>query len=158
MDTNKALIEKFYTSFRDKNFKGMQECYDDDAVFSDEVFKGLDAIQVKAMWEMLLVRGKDLDLTFKNVAANEIKGSAEWTATYTFTRTGRKVINHIKANFIFNNGKIIQHVDRFDFYAWARQALGLSGLLLGWTDYLKKKVQKSAKRSLEEYMSAKDSL
>lgn len=133
----------------------MQSCYADNATFSDAVFQNLNAAQVKAMWEMLITRGKDLELRFQNIKANEKTGSAEWIANYTFSNTGNKVENHIKANFEFENGKIIKHVDDFDFYRWSSQALGISGKLLGWTSFLKNKVRQKAMKSLDDFMSSK---
>ena len=150
--SNKELIQHFYTCFQNKDFKGMQQCYDDDAVFSDEVFKSLNASQVRSMWEMLIGRSHDLALTFSDIEADEIKGKAQWTAVYTFSKTNRRVVNHIQARFILNDGKIVQHVDSFDFYVWARQALGLPGLLLGWTEFMRKKVQKTAMLGLNKFM------
>lgn len=152
MNPNEQIITKFYTAFKEKDFKTMQTCYADNATFNDEAFKNLDAAQVRAMWQMLITRGKDLVLTFENVTADDSKGSAEWTATYTFSATKRKVVNHIKAQFSFENGKIVKHTDTFDFHHWAIQALGLTGALLGWTGFLKKKVQKTAMESLVSFM------
>ena len=42
-------------------------------------------------------------------------------------------------------GKIVRHIDRFDFWRWSRMALGPAGLLLGWTPLLHKKVQAKAR-------------
>lgn len=103
------------------------------------------------MWEMLIRRGKDLTLTFSDIEANDATGSAAWTATYTFSQTKRRVVNHVKASFAFENGKIIKHTDRFNFYDWSKQALGLSGLLLGWTGFMRKEVQQTASKSLTDY-------
>lgn len=130
----------------------MQACYADDATFSDSAFVDLNADQVRAMWKMLLLGGKDLQVVFRDVQADDQKGSAYWEATYTFSATGRKVLNKIQANFEFENGKIKKHRDRFDFYAWARQAFGTTGLLLGWTSYFQGKVQAKAKGNLEKFM------
>ena len=154
MNDNEKLIHHFYNSFSRKDYKAMQDCYADNATFSDAVFQNLNSVQVKAMWEMLIKRGKDLELTFKNVSANEKTGSAEWIANYTFSQTGRKVENHIKANFEFENGKIIKHVDSFDFYKWSSQALGLPGKLLGWTSFLQNKVRQTAMKSLDDFMNS----
>ncbi len=104
------------------------------------------------MWKMLILNGKDLELNFQNVSADEKSGSAEWIANYTFSKTGRKVENRIKANFEFENGKIISHKDSFDFYKWAKQALGISGLLLGWTSFLQNKVRQTAMKNLDDFM------
>ncbi|MFN8354117.1 MAG: nuclear transport factor 2 family protein [Spirosomataceae bacterium] len=152
MSANEALIARFYTCFQQKDYAGMQACYADNATFSDAVFKNLNASQVRAMWQMLITRGTDLDLTFSKVQANDQQGSAQWEATYTFSATGRRVVNRIKAEFVFENGKIVQHTDSFDFYVWARQALGLSGWLLGWTSFLQQKVSDKAMSNLAQFM------
>ena len=152
MHPNQQLLTSFYEAFQRKDFATMQACYADDAVFTDAVFQNLDANQVRTMWEMLIRRGNDLELTFSNVNANDTTGSATWTATYTFSQTKRRVVNHVEARFAFKNGKITRHTDHFDFYKWSKQALGLSGLLLGWTGFLQKKVQQTALKSLTNYM------
>ncbi len=152
MNANEQLITSFYEAFQRKDYATMQGCYADSAVFTDEVFRNLDAVHTRKMWEMLIRRGKDLSLTFANVEATATTGSAEWTAVYTFSQTKRRVTNHVRASFGFESGKIIRHTDQFDFYAWSKQALGVSGLLLGWTGFLRRKVQQTALQSLQEYM------
>lgn len=152
---NQQLITKFYTAFQNKNYKGMQECYADSATFSDAVFVNLNASEVKAMWEMLCLRGKDLVLEFRDVKAQGNKVTAEWKAYYTFSATKRKVVNLIKADFIVENGKIVKHTDTFDFYKWSKQALGPAGYVLGWTNFFKNTVRKAARKSLNDFMNKK---
>ncbi len=127
----------------------MQECYADTAIFTDEVFVNLTATEVKAMWKMLC-GNPDLKIVFSNVVADENKGTADWEATYTFSKTNRKVINRIKADFIFSQGRIIRHTDHFNFHNWAAQALGITGIVLGWTTFLKNKVRKEARKRLSQ--------
>lgn len=152
MNTNEQLINHFYTCFKNKDFKGMQACYADNATFSDAVFKNLNSSQVKAMWQMLISKSKDMRIEFGQISANEKTGKAHWNAYYTFSSTGKKVVNKIDANFEFENGKIVKHTDDFNFYAWAKQALGTTGLLLGWTGFLKNKIQTTATQNLEKFM------
>jgi ketosteroid isomerase-like protein len=154
-NTNRTLVNKFYTSFQNRDYKGMQECYADNAVFSDEVFVNLNASQVKSMWEMLCTRNKDSKLDFKNIEITDTHGTAEWSAYYTFSVTGRKVVNHVKSDFVFENGKIIKQKDVFHFYKWSKQALGTSALLLGWTSFFKNKVRRFAMKNLGDYMNKK---
>lgn len=130
----------------------MQNCYSDEAVFNDPVFTNLDAEKVRSMWEMLVKRGTDLHINFKIVETTDCSGSVEWIATYSFGPKKRKVINKINAKFEFKNGKIVKHTDEFSFPNWSRQALGTPGLLLGWTSFLKKKVQKTAMKGLKDFM------
>jgi limonene-1,2-epoxide hydrolase len=155
MTPNEQVINTFYQAFQYKDYKTMQTCYADTAVFNDEVFINLNAAEVRAMWEMLCKKGKDLELVFSNVTSTEKTGSADWTATYSFSKTDRKVINRIHASFEFSNGKIIKHTDQFDFYTWARQALGITGSLLGWSNFLKNKIQKDARKNLLAFMESK---
>ena len=130
----------------------MQECYAENATFTDPVFQNLNAVQVRKMWEMLISRGKDLTLEFSNVKATEKEGSADWRATYTFSASGRKVVNQIHANFVFEKGKIVQHRDHFNFFKWARQALGFPGLLFGWSKFLLESVRQKAMGNLLSFM------
>ena len=154
MNANEQLIHHFYTCFKNKDYKGMQSCYADEATFSDAVFKNLNADQVKAMWQMLIVKGKDLRLEFKDISAANNLANAHWDAYYTFSATGKKVVNRIDATFEIKNGKIIKHTDSFNFNTWAKQALGVTGLLLGWTSFLNKKVSTQAMKNLERFMKA----
>lgn len=38
-------------------------------------------------------------------------------------------------------------------WKWSRQAVGLPGLLLGWSPFLKKKIQVEARMQLAKYMA-----
>lgn len=152
MTPNEDLIYHFYTSFKLKDYKGMQECYADHATFSDSVFVNLNAEQARAMWQMLISRGKDLELEFRVLSSSGKQVNAEWIAHYTFGATKRKVRNHILAEFEVEDGKIVKHTDRFDFHTWSRQALGPAGLLLGWTPFLRNKVRKTAMKGLSDFM------
>ncbi|MBL7864329.1 MAG: nuclear transport factor 2 family protein [Cyclobacteriaceae bacterium] len=150
----KDVIEKFYKSFQQKDWQGMQSCYHDDIVFSDPAFPHLRGSQAKAMWHMLTTSAKDLVIAFNNVRVDGHLGSCDWEAWYTFSKTGGKVHNKIHAEFEFKDGKIIKHTDDFSFSRWAGMALGLPGKLLGWTPWLKGKVQATAAASLAKFTAS----
>ncbi|MDO8969867.1 MAG: nuclear transport factor 2 family protein, partial [Saprospiraceae bacterium] len=105
-----------------------------------------------AMWTMLVTAGKDLRIEFRDVRSEGNRGSAHWEAWYTFSKTGRKVHNIIEAQFEFKDGLIYRHTDQFDFARWSRQALGLTGWLLGWSGFLKNKVSSTAMKNLRRFM------
>lgn len=142
------LIRTFYHRFQARDWKGMADCYHKDIFFYDPVFQNLEGPQVSAMWAMLLKGAKDLQVTVSNIAAEGDYGSCNWTALYTFSPTGRKVENKVKAHFTFAEGRIIEHQDEFSFWRWSRQALGLPGLLFGWSAPLQRRVQKKARKQL----------
>lgn len=152
MTTNEKIIHQFYSAFQQKDYKTMQNSYADNAVFNDSVFRSLDAKQVRAMWQMLISGGKDMTMTFGNIKEDGNKVTAYWEAHYTFSATGKKVINKINAEFEIEDGKIVKHTDSFNFYTWAKQAFGAGGFLLGWTNSFKEKVRQTAKKKLDQYL------
>lgn len=145
---NKALTEHFYRAFQQKDYQTMAACYHPQATFRDEVFTLNGAEDIGAMWQMLCERGKDMQMTFSVTEHTSGQITAHWQARYTFSQSGRRVHNIIDAEFEFQDGKIIRHHDGFNFWSWSRQALGLPGLLLGWTPLLRKKVQTIAMNNL----------
>jgi ketosteroid isomerase-like protein len=149
---NEHLIKRFYTAFQKRDAAGMAECYAPDVAFSDPVFQDLRGPRAGAMWRMLCERGKDLEVVFSDVAADDRQGRAHWDASYTFSQTGRKVLNRIDAVFEFKDGKIAIHRDRFDLYKWMRMALGLKGTLLGWLSPVQDALRRQAMKGLELYI------
>jgi ketosteroid isomerase-like protein len=149
---NVQLIHSFYGAFQRRDGLAMGACYGPGATFQDPVFGTLERERAAAMWRMLCERAQDLALTVSDVAADGARGSARWEARYTFTATGRHVTNRIQASFEFASGRISRHVDRFDLYGWARQALGLQGLLLGWAPPVQRAIRAQAARGLEAFM------
>ncbi|MGH2465729.1 MAG: nuclear transport factor 2 family protein, partial [Candidatus Limnocylindrales bacterium] len=78
-------------------------------------------------------------------------------ARYTFSQTGRPVVNDVQAAFRFKDGLIVDHVDTFDFHRWAGQALGPRGRLLGGTSFLRKAVQQRARGRLAGFVASEGS-
>ncbi len=157
MPTNTDIITKFYTAFQQRDYTTMNSCYSDDIVFSDPAFGLLQGDEVRAMWEMLCKNAKDFSLTFSNIQElDEEYATCNWTATYTFSKTGRKVVNNIKAFMKLKDGIIIEHSDGFKLSKWAAQALGWKGALLGWTGFMKRKIQKNARKSLEKFIANRE--
>jgi len=148
---NAALVARFYDAFARRDADAMAACYHPDVHFQDEVFD-LHGPRAGAMWRMLCAGGTDLAITASEIEADDATGSARWVATYTFSQTGRRVRNEVEAAFTFEDGLIRTHRDRFPFWTWARQALGLPGLLLGWTPFLKTAVRTRAARQLARYV------
>lgn len=155
MNTQEQLITKFYSAFQQRDWRTMQTCYHEEVIFNDPAFTNLQSKQAKAMWHMLAENAKDFSLVFSQVMATDSEGSCHWEATYSFSRTGRKVVNKIDASFQFKDGLIHRHTDRFDFWKWTRMALGTSGILLGWTPFLQNKVKATAMSGLAKFIEQK---
>ena len=148
---HRALIERFYRAFQQRDGAAMAACYHANASFRDPVFE-LEGARVGAMWQMLTSRGADLRVEFSNVSADATSGSADWQAWYKFSASGRRVHNIISARFRFAEGLIIEHVDTFAFWRWSRQALGPIGMLLGWSPMVRGKVRREAARALDRFV------
>ncbi len=120
MSPHADTIRDFYAAFARKDGDAMAAAYAPDVHFRDPAFGDLHGEEPGAMWRMLTGRSEDLEIEL----VEHDDSSAHWLAHYTFS-TGRHVDNDVRATFKFNDeGKIAEHIDEFDFYAWARQALG----------------------------------
>lgn len=156
MKTNKELISDFYNAFQKLDYRGMNACYNEEIVFFDPVFELLKGNEVRNMWEMLCKRAGDFSLTYGNITELDKEYcTCDWVATYTFSKTGRKIINRVRANMRFADGKIIEHSDAFSLHKWSKQAFGLIGELFGWNSLFQRKIKNEAKRNLLNFIKAK---
>lgn len=143
------IMTRFYEAFAAGDADAMAELYHPDISFEDPVFGKLEGARVMAMWRMLIERGKGtLEIRFEQVRMEGDAGRLRWIATYRFSKTGRKVVNRIEAEMRFKDGRILWHRDRFSFWRWSRQALGLPGWMLGWTPLMRRRVSEEALKGL----------
>ena len=154
---SQSTIKRLYAAFAQLDAEAMAACYAPQASFDDEAFSLRGRAQVGAMWAMLCeavnTKGRDV---WKLEVSQITDHSAHWEPTYRFTATGRMVHNIIDAEFELDSaGLITRHRDRFDFWRWARQALGTPGLLLGWTPLLRSKVRAQAAKNLARFMASR---
>ena len=148
------LIHTFYDAFNTCNAQAMNACYHTNVRFTDPAFGLLDADRTRAMWQMLCAnqRGKSFKVVVGDIEIAGDSATAHWQAWYEFSKTGRPVHNSINASFRFQDGLIIEHIDEFDLHRWAKQALGLSGWLLGGTSFFKNRLHKQTAGMLDRYM------
>lgn len=150
---NQQLLEQFYESFKNANAAGMIVCYHPEATFEDPAFGKLQGAEVTQMWTMLLERAQgNLQITYSDIQADDKTGSAYWEAKYPFSKTGRQVHNKINSRFRFQDGLIIEQKDSFDLWRWSSMALGLPGKLLGFSSFMRNKIQGQSRELLRRYM------
>ncbi len=152
---NAALIESFYRSFDAHDGQFMAACYAPDARFSDPVFTDLRGEEPGAMWTMLTTGDGDLSVELLEHEADDSRGSAHWLARYTFSQTGKPVVNDIHSTFRFVDGRIAEQRDDFDFGTWSRQAFGLLGTVLGRSPILRAVVRRKARASLAQSLASR---
>jgi len=153
MHPNQEKLKQFYSAFNEKHAEAMAAFYHPDAVFNDPVFQNLKGAEIGMMWKMLCLQSTSLEIRAENIQADEESGQADWTASYAFGKSHRKVHNRIHAEFKFKNGQIIQHIDHFDFWKWSRMALGPLGFLMGWNSVVKVNIQKQARVNLTKFIT-----
>lgn len=153
MQSNAEIIHRFYSAFQQRDYAGMNACYSADIVFSDPAFGLLQGDEVKAMWQMLCTRAENFSLRFSEIELlDDAYATCNWTATYTFSATGRRVENHIKAFMKLKDGLIIEHSDAFSLSKWSAQAMGWKGRLFGWMGWFRRAVQKKARKNLKDFI------
>ncbi len=156
MAKNEELINKFFSAFQKKDYETMNSCYTDEIVFFDPAFEILKGEEVRCMWEMLCKNARDFSLSYSNIKKlDDEYYTCDWVATYTFSKTGRKVVNRIRANMRFADGKIIEHSDAFSLHKWSTQAFGTVGQLFGWNSFFQRKIKNRARKSLLKFMQSK---
>lgn len=152
---NAELIQRFYSAFQRLDADAMAACYAPDVQFSDPVFTDLRGEQAGDMWRMLCTRAQGFSMSFDGIQADDREGRARWVATYLFSATGRQVVNHIEARFVFRDGLIAEHHDHFDLWRWTRQALGAKGVLLGWAPPVQGAIRRQAAKGLQQFREAR---
>jgi ketosteroid isomerase-like protein len=154
MSSGRDVLEHLYDAFGRADGPAMAACYAPDARFSDPVYPELSGAAVGAMWRMLTGRAQNLRIEVRDLQADDSSGRATWLATYLFGPARRPVANLVHSSFDLADGLITAQRDTFDFHAWAAQALGAKGRLLGWTPLVRNAVRAQAAKGLEAYLAA----
>ena len=139
--------------FARRDATAMAACYAPDARFTDPVFD-LAGAEIGAMWAMLCARGKDLTRRMARCAGRRRRGQrALGAATIRSRPPAGPSHNVIDATFVFRDGRIVEHVDRFDLWRWSRHGARREGLLLGWTPLVRNAVRAQARKGLDAWMA-----
>ena len=152
MTEYQLLIEKFFSCMRERDYRGMAQCYHPDVRFSDPLFPELQGREVAALWHMLCFQMRDLEINVKFVKSPERKVYCRWEAFYTPPGSTRRVHHVVDSEFEFREGRIYRHRDRFDFKLWSKQALGWLGTWLGWASLTQSVVQNRSVSKLKDFI------
>lgn len=146
-----GIAQRFFDAFAIGDYHSMGLLYAPTATFSDPIFPLLSGPETALMWEMLLSRAQEFSVS-ANVEEEQSQGGgharAVWVARYLYGAAGRQVTNRVHTEMTLQAGRIVKQVDHFSFWGWSRQALGAPGLLLGWTPWLRHRVQEQAQQQL----------
>lgn len=150
-DRHVALVSAFYEALGRADYAAVERCYHPDVSFGDPLFPELEGRdKVMAMWRLQLGVQGGLSSDYRDVRADDFTATAHWTARYTLSTTGRRVVNEIDALFRFEEGLIVRHHDDFDFKHWSKMALGRPhGHVFGWTPTWRKTIRDRAAQALD---------
>ncbi len=152
---SRDLANSFYSALAAGDGETMASFYRPDSVFEDPAFGILNGTDAGDMWRMLCSGGSDLRVSHTTMSSTGDTVVTNWIAEYTFGASKRPVRNDVTATMKIRDGKIVDHRDQFDFWKWSSQALGTPGRLLGWSPFLKAKVQKTTAARLAKFQSRK---
>jgi hypothetical protein len=139
---NAQTIRRYFGCLAAGDYAGMIACLAEGVEFRDLGFQlsGRDAVGL--MWQMLCLREGGIRVSVRNVAADDVEGTAQWECQYEFQADAdspkRSVHNRISSHFRFDpvSGLIAEHRDECDFWAWFEQAMGAKGTALRMLDGL----------------------
>lgn len=155
---HEIIINRFYEGLQNLDARQMNACYSDNIAFFDPMFELLHGDAAKAMWRMLCKNAKDFSLEFGNIHdLGDDYYTCEWTASYTFSKTRRRVINKAKAHMKIENGQITEHSDAWSLAKWSEQAIGLSGKLFGWFGMYRRRLKNEARQNLLAFIEKEQS-
>jgi ketosteroid isomerase-like protein len=146
------VIEELYDALNRHDGEAMARLYAPDGRFRDPAFGELSGAEAGDMWRMLTARADDLRVELPEHSVDGDTGRARWIAHYTFTRTGRPVVNDVQARFRFReDGLIAEHEDTFSMRRWVRQALGGPAGLVLWLPPLNRLLRHRARSDLADF-------
>lgn len=155
MHATAILLQRLF-SLNQHDHKAMAGCHHLNAKFTDIAFDLRSKKQIHAMWHMICrPEGHEGDIAamFHVVHADDRRGWVNLVDDYTFSSTGRKIINVIDSHFCFENGLIIEQRDFCDPHAWAAMALGgVGGFLASRSHFLRSfKARQRLHKFVEEH-------
>lgn len=138
------VLDRFLQALAHRDVVTMMACYGPRASYHSPIFPHVEGDALEATWQWFCAKAPDLAMTVgkRNASANTIH--VDWTATYTFPKTGRPVVQVTQSTFTFEDAVICRHEDHFDLHAWSHMALGPLGYVLGGRRWLQRSLQRAA--------------
>lgn len=151
-------LQKFSQHLSNLDADALVQLYHNDVIFEDPAFGRIKGERVKDMWRLLLGRKVEtkLEINVIDVQSDGLTGTASWEAKYLFNVTGRKVHNKITSTFELMDGLIIKQDDKFDLYKWSKQAMGMTGTIVGWTKFFQHNLQGKTEYMLDNFIAKKE--
>lgn len=162
--SNRAIVEKFLSCYKNRDYPGMQSCLADDVQFSDYAFENIHGKEVMAMWHWFCIPYGDRKNPIAVTEFSILKEGgdavvAKYRVQYLYGKDERPVDYFIKARFTLGNDRIVRQHDEFfsiTEFEFAKMAFGFPTDLLALISLLRTIVRKKAGEKLGQFMSEKE--
>jgi len=150
-EPQRDVLDTFLQALAHRDIDTMMSCYSAEATYHSPIFPHVEGDMLAATWQWFCAKAPDLTLTVKTCTIEGEHAHVEWTATYTFPKTGRPVTQITTSTFTFDALKICCHSDHFDLHAWSRMALGPLGRVFGGRRWLQRSLQHAAAERVKRH-------
>jgi heat-inducible transcriptional repressor len=141
------LVARFFGALAARDAAGLARCYHPLVSYSSPLFPDLRGPLPAAMWRLGLARADRLQVRWDVVFADPRKAQVNWTARWADGSAQRRLT--VATTLAIWDGRVVRQVDEFRFPAFAAQALGLPGQLLGRVGPWRRSVQRRARAAVE---------
>ena len=142
------LLARFFGALAARDTARLANCYHPLVTYSSPVFPDLRGVLPVAMWRLALERATDLRVDWDVAFADPRKAQVKWTGRWLDGTSERRLA--VASTLSIWDGRIVRHVDEFRFPAFAAQAVGLPGRLLGWHGPWRRRLQRRLRARLEQ--------
>jgi ketosteroid isomerase-like protein len=152
---SRALVEQLFLALREGETDALLSRYAEHVRIEHPLLGVLDRDEFAAALRSFARRSPGHSLTYAIEDAEGDRVEASWRLNHLFHETGRLVAISGASVFVLAAGRIVRQTDRFDRRDWARQALGLTGLVLsflpGWRAFLRRELRRSLEIDTDEH-------
>jgi len=143
-DVQADVLNTFLRALAQRDVEAMIRCYTTTATYHSPIFPQVEGDTLTATWQWFCAKAPDLTMVVDEQAFEANTARVQWTATYTFPKTGRPVVQVTDSIFVFEGPQLCRHEDRFDLHRWSHMALGPLGRVLGGRRWLQRSLQRAA--------------
>ncbi len=147
MSNQLELVKDYYQALNNGDYKKLSKLYHKKASYNDPIFS-FQGKEILALWYTSTRPEMNMKAVIHAIEEEKDVVKTEWTVSYTIPTLKKRISLNEIGVFRFEENKIIAHSDDYSFYDWCKQAFGLIGVVFGWSNWLKQKVQRQARKSV----------
>ena len=153
MNSNILLLNTFFKSLKMNEYQQLNGCCSEHVVYFDPIFGLLERNKLIGLWEMLSKNAKGLTIDYGEIVpVDDEYYTCDWSITYYYPPTGRKVQSSIKSYFLLKEGKIEEYSNAYSIHDWSKQAIGFTGWLFGWNRFFQQSIKNKAQKALISFL------